>query len=68
MEHNSRYSAMVPGVLGHANFVLGNYNEALAAYNESLLMNPARINPNVYKIVVLYRMGQVDEAALQADQ
>lgn len=68
MQHNKHYSAMVPGVLGHANFVMGKYDEALAAYNESLLMNPARINPNVYKILVLYHLGQRDEAEFQVDQ
>lgn len=68
MKRNRRYSAMVPGVLGHANFLLENYPEALAAYNESLQINPSRINGNVYKALALYRMGEVAEAEFQVFQ
>jgi len=68
MKHHQTYSAMVPSVLGQANFLIGHYNEALAALNESLLINPSRINPNVYKILTLYRLGELEDAQFQAQQ
>jgi adenylate cyclase len=68
MKRNPRYSAMVPGALGHANFLLQDYPAALAAYEESLNINPSRVNANVYKSLVLYRMGNIEEAEFQVDQ
>jgi len=67
MKHNPRYSALVPSVLGLANFRLEHYAESLAAYDKSLLINPSRIQGLVYRAVVLYRMGNVDDAAFQVD-
>lgn len=68
MESNPRYSALVPSVLGLANFRLGKLTESLAAYNKSLLINPSRIQGNIYKAVVLYRMGRVGDAEFQMDE
>ncbi|MEJ2390469.1 MAG: hypothetical protein P8019_03570, partial [Gammaproteobacteria bacterium] len=68
MQHNPRYSALVPSVLGLANFRLEHYAESLAAYDKSLLINPSRIQGLVYRAVVLYRMGSVDDAAFQVDE
>ncbi len=65
MHKNRHYSAMVPLVLGLANLRTGNYAEALSAYNQSLLINPSRIQGNVVKAVVLYRMGNIDDAEFQ---
>lgn len=65
MERNPRYSALVPSVLGLANFRLEEYRQSLAAYDKSLLINPSRIQGNIYKAVVLYRMGRVDDATFQ---
>ena len=67
-QKNRHYSAMVPSVLGLANLRLGHYNESLKAYNESLLINPSRIQANVAKVVVLYRMGNQSDAAFQLDE
>ncbi len=67
MKHNPRYSALVPSVLGLANFRLEHYAESLAAYDKSLLINPSRIQGLVYRAVVLYRMGNADDAAFQVD-
>lgn len=68
MHKNRHYSAMVPSVLGLANLRLGNYSEALNAYNQSLLINPSRIQGNVAKAIVLYRMGNIDDARFQLDE
>ncbi|MDH5407899.1 MAG: hypothetical protein OEY00_04760 [Gammaproteobacteria bacterium] len=68
MQKNPRYSALVPSVLGLSNFRLAKYEEALAAYDKSLLINPSRIQGNIYKAVVLYRMGNADDAEFQLDQ
>ena len=68
MQKNKHYSAMVPSVLGLANLRLGNYAEALNAYNTSLLINPSRIQGNTARAVVLYRMGNVDDAEFQVDE
>ncbi len=65
MHKNRYYSAMVPSVLGLANLRTGNYAEALSAYNQSLLINPSRIQGNAAKAVVLYRMGNIDDAEFQ---
>jgi TolB-like protein/DNA-binding winged helix-turn-helix (wHTH) protein/cytochrome c-type biogenesis protein CcmH/NrfG len=68
MERNPRYSALVPSVLGLANFRLGKLNESLDAYDKSLLINPSRIQGNIYKAVVLYRMGREGDAEFQLDE
>lgn len=68
MQRNKNYSAMVPSVLGLANLRLGNYDEALAAYNKSLLINPSRVQGNTAKALVLYRMGNIDDAEFQVDE
>jgi len=68
MQRNQHYSALVPSVLGLANLRLGNYHDALAAYDKSLLINPSRIQGNAYRAIVLYRMGNVDDADFQVDQ
>lgn len=68
MHKNKHYSAMVPSVLGLANLRLGHYSEALNAYNQSLFINPSRIQGNVAKAIVLYRMGNIDDAAFQLDE
>jgi len=65
MKRNPRYSALVPSVLGLSNFRLEKYAQALAAYNQSLLINPSRIQGNIYKALVLYRMGRVGDAEFQ---
>jgi TolB-like protein len=67
MQRNKRYSALVPSVLGLANFRLGSFSEALAAYDESLLINPSRAQGNAYRALTLYRMGNLDEAEFQVD-
>lgn len=68
MQRHPRYSALVPSVLGLANFRLQHYEQALAAYDNSLLINPSRIQGNIYKSLVLYHMGNVDDAQWQLDQ
>lgn len=68
MQKNKHYSAMVPSVLGLANLRLGNYSESLNAYNKSLLINPSRIQGNTVKAVVLYRMGNIEDAQFQVDE
>ena len=55
-------------VLGLANFRLKQYQELLNAYDKSLLINPSRILGNVYKTVVPYRVGNIDDAEWQLDQ
>jgi len=67
MKNNPRYSALVPSVLGLADFRLEHYADSLAAYDKSLLINPSRIQGLVYRAVVLYRMGNTDDAAFQVD-
>ncbi len=68
MQQHPRYSALVPSVLGLANLRLKQYEESLQAYNKSLLINPSRIQGNVYKTIVLYRMGNRDDAEWQLQQ
>jgi len=68
MQNNRYFSAMVPSVLALANLRLGHYAEALSAYNKSLLINPSRLQGNVFKVVVLYRMGRIDDAQFQVDE
>jgi len=68
MKTNRHYSSLVPGVLGLANLRLGNYSEALSAYEESYLINPSRIQTNLFMAVVLYRMGAVKDAEFQVAQ
>ena len=68
MQQHPRYSALVPSVLGLANFRLQLYEESLAAYDTSLLINPSRIQSNVYKALTLYRMGKADDARWQLEQ
>lgn len=68
IKENKYYSSLVPSVLGLANFRLEKYDESLAAYDQSLLINPSRIQGNAYKAVVLYRMGNIDDAEFQVDQ
>ncbi|MDH5178106.1 MAG: winged helix-turn-helix domain-containing protein [Gammaproteobacteria bacterium] len=68
MQQHPRYSALVPSVLGLANLRLQNYTEAIAAYDKSLLINPSRIQSNIYKALALYRMGNMDDARWQLDQ
>lgn len=68
MRINPYYPSQVPGIFGQSALLLGNHEEALAAYEESLLINPTRIPANVYKIIILYRMGRMDDAQWQMDQ
>ncbi|WP_455208659.1 winged helix-turn-helix domain-containing protein [Kaarinaea lacus] len=68
MRINPYYPSQVPGIFGQSSLLLGNYEEALAAYEESLLINPTRIPGNVYKIIILYRMGRIDDAKWQMEQ
>lgn len=68
MKRNPRVSALVPSVLGLANLRLGNYPEALVAYDKSLLINPSRIQGNIYKALTLIRMGNIGDAEFQIDQ
>lgn len=68
MKMNQLYSSLVPGVLGLANLRLGNYSEALSAYEQSYLINPTRIQTNLFLTVVLYRMGAIQDAEFQAAQ
>lgn len=68
MQNNQYYSAMVPSVLALANLRLGHYEEALEAYDRSLMINPARLQGNVFKIVALYRMGRISDAEFQVDE
>jgi len=67
MQQHPSYSALVPSVLGLATFRLNQYEESLEAYDKSLLINPSRIQGNIYKAVVLYRMGKIDDAEWQVD-
>lgn len=68
MQQHPRYSALVPSVLGLANFRLAQYAESIEAYDKSLLINPSRIQGNVYKALALLRSGNIDDAEWQADQ
>lgn len=68
MQINPHYPSQVPSILGLANLLLGNYQAALAAYDEALMINPARIQMNVFKTIVLNRMGRRDDAQWQAQQ
>jgi len=68
MKINPHYPSQVPSILGLSNLLMGNYEESLAAYDESLLINPTRVQSNVFKIVVLFRMGRIDDAKWQVDQ
>jgi len=68
MQMNPHYPSQVPSILAIANLLLGQYDEALAANDETLLINPTRVQGNVYRILILYRMGQIEDAQWQADQ
>ena len=68
MRINPYYPSQVPSVLGLSNLLLGNYEESLAAYENSLLINPTRVQSNVVKIIVLMRMGRIEDAHWQVDQ
>jgi len=68
MRINPHYPSQVPSILGLANLLLGDYEESLKAYDDSLLINPTRVQPNVVKIVVLVRMGRLEDAQWQVDQ
>lgn len=68
MRRNSSYSSLVPSVLGMANILLGNYPEALDAYNKSLEINPTYVSALANKVLILYRLGRVDDALFQVDE
>lgn len=68
MRINPHYPSQVPSILAIANLLLAQYDEALSANDETLLINPTRMQGNVYRILILYRMGQVEDAEWQADQ
>lgn len=59
---NPHYPSQVPSVIGLSNLLLENYEQSLTAYDESLLINATRIQSLVYKVVVLVRMGRLDDA------
>lgn len=65
MRRNTEYSSLVPSILGLANILMGKYPEALDAYDKSIEINPSRVGPNVYKLLILHRMGKTDDAAFQ---
>jgi len=68
MQNNKYYPSQVPAILSRAYLQLGQYEEALAANDKTLLINPTRIQSNVFRILILYRMGQIEDAKWQADQ
>lgn len=68
MADNDQYSSMVPSVLGLSNLLMGRLEDALKAYDQSLLINPSRIQGNAYRAVILYRMGNKDDAEFQVEQ
>jgi len=68
MRINPHYPSQVPSILGLANLLMGNHEESLAAYENSLMINPTRIQTNVFKVIVLVRMGRIEDAKWQVDQ
>jgi len=68
MKRNSLFSSLVPAVAGVAYVRLGKYPEALAAYNKSLEINPTYVSALVHKVLIYYRMGNVDEASFQVGE
>ena len=68
MQINPHYPSQVPSILAIANLLLAQYDEALSANDESLLINPTRMQGNVYRILILYRMGLTEDAEWQKDQ
>ena len=68
MKMYPRYPSQVPSILAIANLLLARYDEALSASDETLLINPTRVQGNVYRTLILYRMGQTEDAEWQADQ
>jgi len=68
MKRNALYSSLVPAVLGLAYVRLAKYPEALAAYKKSLEINPTYVSALVHKVLIKYRMGQVDDALFDVDE
>lgn len=68
MKRNTLYSSLVPAVAGVAYVRLGKYPEALAAYNKSLEINPTYVSALVQKVLIYYRLGQIDDAEFQIDE
>lgn len=68
MKRNALYSSLVPAVAGVAYVRLAKYPEALAAYNKSLEINPTYVSALVHKVLIKYRMGQVDDALFDVDE
>jgi len=68
MKNNNNYPSQVPAILARAYLQLGQYEEALEANDKALLINPTRLQSNVFRVLILYRMGQIEDAKWQVDQ
>lgn len=68
MRLNPHYPSMYPSVLGQAYLVMKDAEQARNAFEESLTINPARLQGNIYMIVTLVRLGELDEASWQAEE
>lgn len=67
-QDKQEYHSQAPSTLGLANLLLGNYQASLKSLEESLSMDSGYVQGNVYKLIALYRMGDVDDAHKQARQ
>lgn len=65
---NPHYRHQVALTQALSNLLLGNHQESLEGLQESLSIDPVQIQANVYKAIVLYRMGDADEAKLQVSR
>jgi tetratricopeptide (TPR) repeat protein len=68
MRLNPHYPSQYPGVYGVSQLLLGQYDESKKWLEKSLLINPSLVYNNVYLAVLLYRMGEVEEAQWQYEQ
>lgn len=67
-QDKQEYRSNVPSTLGLANLLLGNYQASLQSLNESLSLDYSYVQGNVYKLIALYRMGDLSDAQTQARQ
>ena len=68
MQLNPHCPAQYPGLYGQTYLLLGQYAEAKKWLEKSLLINPSLVYNNAYLTVLLYRMGNVEEAQWQYER
>jgi tetratricopeptide (TPR) repeat protein len=59
---NPWYRYQVSSIQALSNLLLGNHQAALDGFSDSLSIDPSQIQSYVYKTIVLYRMGQSEDA------